>query len=150
MEIGRMAEILEAEVICGQENLNKEISLAVASDMMSDVLVSAESDRVLISGLCTIHTVLTAQILDLSAVVFVRNKVPTEEMVQTAKENDIALLRTAMTMYAAWWRAIQIRTERTAQGRCIAPEKKPIRRPARWNRATLPLPARFPHPLKIP
>ncbi len=32
---------------------------------------------------------------------FVRNKVPTEEMVQTAKENDIALLRTAMTMYAA-------------------------------------------------
>lgn len=101
MEIGRMAEILEAEVICGQENLHKEISLAVASDMMSDVLVSAESDRVLISGLCTIHTVLTAQILDLSAVVFVRNKVPTEEMVQTAKENDIALLRTAMTMYAA-------------------------------------------------
>ena len=97
MEIGRMAEILEAEVICGQENLHKEISLAVASDMM----VSAESDRVLISGLCTIHTVLTAQILDLSAVVFVRNKVPTEEMVQTAKENDIALLRTAMTMYAA-------------------------------------------------
>ena len=92
MEIGRMAEILEAEVICGQENLHKEISLAVASDMMSDVLIS---------GLCTIHTVLTAQILDLSAVVFVRNKVPTEEMVQTAKENDIALLRTAMTMYAA-------------------------------------------------
>ena len=34
MEIGRMAEILEAEVICGQESLNKEISLAVASDMM--------------------------------------------------------------------------------------------------------------------
>ena len=38
MEIGRMAEILEAEVICGQESLNKEISLAVASSGLMIVI----------------------------------------------------------------------------------------------------------------
>lgn len=150
MEIGRMAEILEAEVICGQENLNKEISLAVASDMMSDVLVSAESDRVLISGLCTIHTVLTAQILDLSA-----GGVCAQQGAYRGNGADSQGKRYRTAAHrddhvCGLWRAIQIRTERTAQGRCIAPEKKPIRRPARWNRATLPLPARFPHPLKIP
>ncbi len=101
MELGRMAEILEAEVICGQENLHLDIPLAVASDMMSDVLVSTECDRVLISGLCTIHTVLTAQILDLKAVIFVRNKVPTAEMIEAARENDISILRTGFTMFAA-------------------------------------------------
>ena len=41
MEIGRMAEILEAVVMCGLDNLHTEFSRAVASDIMSDVVVSA-------------------------------------------------------------------------------------------------------------
>ncbi len=101
MKLGRIAEILEAEVICGHEKLDMQIPAAVASDMMSDVLAYADRDQLLISGLCTVHTVLTAQILDLSAVVFVRAKMPTPEMTQTAIQNDIALLRTGHTMYTA-------------------------------------------------
>lgn len=101
MKVGRMAEILDAEVICGHENLDMDIPVAVASDMMSDVLVYTDKDRVLISGLCTIHTVLTAQILDLSAIIFVRNKVPTPEMIEAAQQNGITLLRTGFTMFVA-------------------------------------------------
>lgn len=101
MKLGQMAQILEAEVICGHDKLDMDIPAAVASDLMSDLLAYAERDRVLISGLCTVHTVMTAQILDLSAIIFVRSKTPTEEMIQKATEDGIALLRTNYTMYFA-------------------------------------------------
>lgn len=101
MKLARMAEILEAEVLCGHEKLDMDIPMAVASDMMSDVLAYTDVGQVLITGLCTVHTVLTAQILDLSAIVFVRGKTPTKEMIETAAQDGIALLRTHCTMYAA-------------------------------------------------
>ncbi len=62
MKLARMAEILEAEVICGHEKLDIDIRMAVASDMMSDVLANTDGGQVLISGLCTVHTVVTAYI----------------------------------------------------------------------------------------
>ncbi len=99
MKLSQIAKILDAEVLCLEENLHIDVPAAVASDMMSDVLVCNDSDRMLISGLCTVHTVLTAQILDLRAIVFVRGKVPTEEMINSAKENDIVLMRTEQSMF---------------------------------------------------
>lgn len=99
MKLSQVAKILEAEVLCLEENLDTDVPAAVASDMMSDVLVCNDSDRMLISGLCNVHTVLTAQILDLRAIVFVRGKVPTEEMINSARENDIVLMRTEKSMF---------------------------------------------------
>ena len=99
MKVSQIAQILRAEVRCGEENLGLDIPNAVASDMMSDVLVCNDSDRVLISGLCTVHTVLTAQILDLRAIVFVRGKRPTPEMIEVAEENGITVLCTDMSMF---------------------------------------------------
>jgi len=101
VKVSEIVQLLQAEVRCCEENLDMEIPYAVASDMMSDVLVNNDSDRLLISGLCTVHTVLTAQILDLHAIVFVRSKQPTEEMIEVAKDNDITILCTDMTMYNA-------------------------------------------------
>ena len=99
MKVSQIAQILRAEVRCGEEILGLDIPAAVASDMMSDVLVCNDSDRVLISGLCTVHTVLTAQILDLRAIVFVRGKRPTPEMIEVAEENGITVLCTDMSMF---------------------------------------------------
>lgn len=101
MKVSQIAQILRAEVRCGEENLDLDISYAVASDMMSDVLVCNDADRLLITGLCTVHTLLTAQILDLRAVVFVRSKRPTPEMIEVAQQNGIAILCTDMSMYNA-------------------------------------------------
>ncbi|MBQ2661650.1 MAG: hypothetical protein IJF80_03245 [Clostridia bacterium] len=99
MKLSQIAEILNAQVLCLEENLDIEIPAAVASDMMSDVLVCNDSDRILISGLCTVHTVLTAQILDLRAIIFVRGKTPTDEIIESAQLNDIVLMRTEKSMF---------------------------------------------------
>lgn len=99
MKLSQIAQALDAQILCLEENLETEVLAAVASDMMSDVLVCNDSGRILISGLCNVHTVLTAQILDLSAIVFVRGKMPTAEMINSATVNDIVLMRTDKSMF---------------------------------------------------
>jgi len=99
VKLSQIVQILQADVRCGEEELDLEIPYSVASDMMSDVLVCNDADRILISGLCTMHVVLTAQILDLRAILFVRGKQPTAEMIEAAKENGIAILCTDMGMF---------------------------------------------------
>ncbi|MDR0840347.1 MAG: hypothetical protein LBN26_03045 [Christensenellaceae bacterium] len=99
MKLAQMAQLLEAEVICNDGDMERDIPIAAASDMMSDVLVSTDQNRVLITGLCTVHTVLTAQMLDLKAVIFARGKMPTPEMIEIASQNGITLMRTERTMY---------------------------------------------------
>jgi len=101
VKLSQIAQVLQAEILCGKQNLDLDIPYAAASDMMSDVLVCNDADRLLISGLCTVHTVLTAQILDLRAIAFVRGKRPTPEILQTAEENGITLLSTELSMFQA-------------------------------------------------
>ena len=101
MKISDIIQILDAQLLTPGADLEKEVHTACGSDMMSDVLVCNDADRLLITGLCTVHTVLTAQILDLRAVVFVRSKRPTPEMIEVAQQNGIAILCTDMSMYNA-------------------------------------------------
>ena len=69
MTIKQVMETLDAELLTPEADLTREVHAACGSDMMSDVLVCNDADRLLITGLCTVHTVLTAQILDLRAVI---------------------------------------------------------------------------------
>ena len=101
MEIGRMAEILEAEMICGQENLHKEISLAVASDMMSDVLAFVKDQSVLLTGLVNPQVVRTAEMMDMHCIIFVRGKRPDETVLSLARQKDITILATPYRMFTA-------------------------------------------------
>lgn len=99
MKIREIKEILEAEVICGEELLDKEVSSAFGSDMMSDVLAYAKSDSVLLTGLVNPQTIRTALMLDMEAIVFVRAKKLTDEVVTLAKESGIAVLSTELRMF---------------------------------------------------
>lgn len=99
MKIREIKEILEAEVICGEELLDKEVSSAFGSDMMSDVLAYAKSDSVLLTGLVNPQTIRTALMLDMEAIVFVRAKKLTDEVVTLAKESGIVVLSTEWRMF---------------------------------------------------
>ena len=91
--------ILDAEVICGEELLENEVSSAFGSDMMSDVLAYAKSDSVLLTGLVNPQTIRTALMLDMEAIVFVRAKKLTNDVVSLAKESGIAVLSTEYRMF---------------------------------------------------
>lgn len=99
MKISEIKDILEAEVICGEELLDEEVSSAFGSDMMSDVLAYAKSDSVLLTGLVNPQTIRTALMLDMEAIVFVRAKKLTDDVVSLAKESGIAVLSTEFRMF---------------------------------------------------
>lgn len=99
MKLSEIKEILDAEVICGEELLENEVSSAFGSDMMSDVLAYAKSDSVLLTGLVNPQTIRTALMLDMEAIVFVRAKKLTNDVVSLAKESGIAVLSTEYRMF---------------------------------------------------
>ncbi len=94
-------ELLEAEVITGAEFLDREIVTVFACDLMSDVLAFIENKTLLLTGLVNPHTIRTAEMMDINAIVFVRGKLPDEETIKLAQENNIVLICTKHILYTS-------------------------------------------------
>ena len=101
MTIADVKRILNAEILCGDDLLEKEVHNACGSDMMSDVLAFVKDQSVLMTGLVNLQVIRTAEMLDLSCIVFVRGKEPAAEIIEMAEELEIAVLSTEYTMYAS-------------------------------------------------
>ena len=78
MKISRMQELLDAEVLCCEENLGKHVYSAFGCDLMSDVLAYVTDQAVLLTGLVNPQVIRTALMMDMVCIVFVRSKVPNE------------------------------------------------------------------------
>ena len=101
MKIDRIKELLDARVICGEELLDSCVYSACGSDMMSDVLAYVKDQAVLLTGLVNSQVIRTAEMMDMRCIVFVRSKMPNEEMIELAKDSGLVLLATAKRMYEA-------------------------------------------------
>jgi predicted transcriptional regulator len=92
-------DILEAEVLVGRDQLQKPVRTAFAADLMSDVLAFAKPDSLLLTGLTNPQVVRTADILDITAIILVRGKKPSEETVKLAEELKIPILSTRYILF---------------------------------------------------
>lgn len=101
MKISEIKTILNAELICGEELLDSEVFTACGSDMMSDVLAFVKEQAVLLSGLINPQVIRTAEMMDIVAVCFVRGKMPTEDVIELAKEKGITVMQTEYPLYMA-------------------------------------------------
>ena len=101
MKISMIKELLEADVLCGEEDLGKHVYSACGSDMMSDVLAFVKDQAVLLTGLVNSQVIRTAEMMDMVCIVLVRSKLPTPEMIELAKESGIVLLSSKKRMYDA-------------------------------------------------
>ena len=101
MTLREIKELLQAEVICGEEKLDLEVSVAGGSDLMSDVLAFAKPGILLLTGLTNAQSVRTADIIEAKAIVYVRGKKPDKEGIELAKAKGIPILSTKLMMYTA-------------------------------------------------
>ena len=101
MKIKKIAELLNAEVLCGESHLDGEVHSACGCDMMSDVLAFVKEQAVLLTGLCNPQVVRTAEMMDMRCIVFVRGKMPPDEVVALADDSGIVVLATNERMYVA-------------------------------------------------
>ncbi len=101
MKISDVVKLLNAEILCGEESLDREICSACGSDMMSDVLAYVKDQAVLLTGLCNLQVVRTAEMMDMHCIVFVRGKRPSQEIIELARESGIVILATELRMFPA-------------------------------------------------
>ena len=101
MNVNDVMRLLDAKLICGEENLETEVHEACGSDMMSDVLAYVKDQAVLLTGLVNPQVIRTAEMMDMRCVVFVRSKNPSEEMVELARDSGIVVMRTGLRMFEA-------------------------------------------------
>ena len=99
MTIRELIPILNAKVLLGEDQLDQEVRSAFGSDLMSDVLAFVKDKTVLITGLTNVHVMRTAEMLDIHCVVFVRGKIPPQEVLEEAEELGIVVLATEYTCY---------------------------------------------------
>ena len=67
----------------------------------SDVLAYVKNQAVLLTGLVNPQVIRTAMMMDMRCIVFVRDKNPSDEMIELAKEADIVLLSSPKRMFDA-------------------------------------------------
>ncbi len=101
MKLSEICTILEAECLAHENALDTEVTVACGSDLMSDVLAFGRSRGVLLTGLVNPQVIRTAEMMDITAIVFVRGKMPTDEVIELAKKKDIVILRTERPLYMA-------------------------------------------------
>jgi predicted transcriptional regulator len=99
VKLAEVQKVLESEVVCGWEHLDREVVSACGADLMSDVLVHTKEKALLLTGLTNIQVIRTAEVGDLVGIVFVRGKRPGPDVIQMARIKGIPLMITNLPMY---------------------------------------------------
>ena len=101
MKAIEIKNILKADVLTGEENLDMDVFAACGSDLMSDVMAYVKDNVVLLTGLVNPQVVRTAEMMDIKMIVFIRGKRPEDSIVQMAKEKGIIVMTTKDPMFIA-------------------------------------------------
>jgi len=99
LKLSEVKDILDAEVIVGEDCLDLEVHTAFGADLMSDVLAYAKAGSMLLTGLTNTQVVRTANVLDIAAIILVRGKKPSQETVTLAHDLKIPILTTKYILF---------------------------------------------------
>lgn len=99
MKIKEIVNIINGKVVCGKELLETEVKKGFASDLMSDVLTIDTDHILLITGLANLQAIRTAEMSDISCIIFARNKKITQDMIDLAAENNMVLIECACSVF---------------------------------------------------
>lgn len=101
MKIQEIADLLDAKILCCEENVDRNVYSACGCDLMSDVLAYVKDQAVLLTGLVNPQVIRTAEMMDMVCIVFVRSKVPTPEMLELARDSGIVVMCSSKRLYEA-------------------------------------------------
>ena len=99
MFLHEIKDLLEAEVLIGEDQLDMEVKTAFMADLMSDVLAFATAGSLLITGLTNPQVLRTADVIDIAAIIMGRGKRLSPEMTQLAEMMNIPVLTTKYILF---------------------------------------------------
>jgi len=99
MKFGDVMILLQAESLLKADASDTLIDHAYAADLLSDVLALTEERTTLITGTISPQVIRVAEILNVIAIIFVRGKRPSQEIIDYAQRLEIPMLTTRKTMF---------------------------------------------------
>jgi hypothetical protein len=99
MKLAEITKLLEGRLITDPSHLNREIDCAFACDLISDILLCVKEPTLILTGLTNLQVIRLTDMIDVQGIVFVRGKNPPAELVEMARERDLPLISTPMTMF---------------------------------------------------
>ncbi len=101
MQLSEIKDELDAQCLCGDNFLDKNVSIAGGADLIDDILALKTKGAVLLTGLNNVDVIVAAKNAGIEAIVFVRGKRPEAEVVAAAEENDMPLFVTRFSLFVA-------------------------------------------------
>ena len=99
MTIREISDIINGKVLCCKEKLDNRVQYAFASDLMSDVLTVEKDNVLLITGLANLQAIRTAEMSDISFIIFARNKKINKDIITLAEETGIMLIESPYSVF---------------------------------------------------
>ena len=99
MKLNELAAEIQGSILVGEDQKDLVIDRAFAADLLSDVLALTEEQTTLVTGMVNPQVMRVAEILNVTAVIFVRGKVPPPSLVEYAVKLGIPLVATKKTMF---------------------------------------------------
>jgi predicted transcriptional regulator len=94
MTVEELANALGLEVLTGEANLDEPVEAGYVSDLLSDVIANAPENSVWITVQRHINVLGVAKLKNIVAIITPRNLKVEAEVIEKAKAEEVALLRT--------------------------------------------------------
>lgn len=99
MKLKEIIDLLEGDLLTRPEHAERDIACAFGSDLISDILMCTKESTLLLTGLTNPQVVRLSDMIDLMGIIFVRGKVPSDDLIEMAMERDLPLVSTKFTLY---------------------------------------------------
>ena len=101
MKIYEIKDILNAEVLTGENRMDQTVAAGGGADLMDDVLTAVAEGAVLLTGLTNEQVLRTAKIAGVALIVFVRGKKPEKGILELAESYNLPMLSTRFSLFVA-------------------------------------------------
>lgn len=109
MKLREILRMVDAEMLYENEAaMDKDYSYAVATDLMSNVMLGNVDDSILITSLVNAQVIRASEMMNLSAIIITSDKPVSEGMVELAANRSIALALTQMPTFTVCGRLHQM------------------------------------------
>lgn len=95
MKVSDLIQQLDLKVISGEKGLNREISGAYVSDLLSDVMGNAQENQLWVTLQVHQNVMAIASLKDLAAVILVKGLHPHQSTIEHSNEEQIPILSSA-------------------------------------------------------
>lgn len=99
MKVQDLVDALNLKVISGAQGLDREVDGCYVSDLLSDVMGNADMNNVWVTLQTHKNVMAIASLKELACVIFVKDLMASEDVIEQSNEEGIPLLSTSMQTY---------------------------------------------------